>query len=920
MGKKGSSSNSEAPAAKLTLTALLRFSSDYKNADPQCEELLGDMYCEILAGMSSGLKSNFRNGIATKQYRQAAAYLDKHPGIRDHILGIWKIWQPYPRSFSADILELLDTTDFGSAGSAQEVRDLTSWLRRCAESGDLHDRAQLLTTLTLLACTIGLWRDTAPLCLPKDFSAPSTGPLPQEAAILEQVRQAGDREDHQEVIRLLTGLIEQGQCRSSNLGAYHYQISLTWKELWKKTDDPGEKRNCNAQSRLALDKACECEHPEALLCAAKIELEQKALTSCWDHCERVVRVAPNTPTGGEACWLLYRLGKMDYAPQQRQKAAAGYLKLASQYGYPEAVRKYREENAVTLSEQLPRSRDTGTGVFCVNTDNEHARTLLSTKPESWVQSHGSMVEAPRDQLARNYFFLDDDYSRNLSHALRLLQSIKNSGAERADIAIYLRAREEQAVPLIDTALACLGDTVIPVRILDDDRLAARVLGYHPLYYPIRDLPMDAAAELNFIVIGDSRCCEWLVREAFWMTTFRNRKITSKITVLAPNAVGMVDRLMQHCPAMADAAERPDARSADPITRDFPLIQAFSCGYDSREFHNKLEELLACRNVYIAVDAGGDLQNMEMATFLREHSIRSVIQSGAIQPGSLPVITFRCMDTDIASLSRRTVVLNERSGDLWYNNYNLIPFGIVGEQYSWDGLTRDLVEDLSLDIHMVYCGIDPKEDRNSANWIDARNSYYNRSYNRDSSVAVALSMGYRLYQSNYEGCGRILPDFWDIRDTGAIFSEQGLIQLAEKLGTRPQTDDTVQSHWIDRNGNLKRDVLEGSCMAETQALAEWEHDRWNRFMISRGWLPASIGQMRTYMAAGNRRQQLYIGRLHPFICPFEDLAALEKELGKHIREYDIQNIRSTGPILTRQWTQPQRLLERSRERSDRERTR
>ena len=91
------------------------------------------------------------------------------------------------------------------------------------------------------------------------------------------------------------------------------------------------------------------------------------------------------------------------------------------------------------------------------------------------------------------------------------------------------------------------------------------------------------------------------------------------------------------------------------------------------------------------------------------------------------------------------------------------------------------------------------------------------------------------------------------------------------------------------------------MAENLALAKWEHDRWNRFMISRGWKPASIEQMRTYIAAGNRRQQLYIGRLHPCICPFEELEQLELELKKSFRNTDIQNIRMTGLILTRQWT-------------------
>ena len=82
------------------------------------------------------------------------------------------------------------------------------------------------------------------------------------------------------------------------------------------------------------------------------------------------------------------------------------------------------------------------------------------------------------------------------------------------------------------------------------------------------------------------------------------------------------------------------------------------------------------------------------------------------------------------------------------------------------------------------------------------------------------------------------------------------------------------------------------------------------MISRGWMPATIDQMRTYRSAENLRQQLYISRLHPFICSYKDLEKLEKELKKEIQKYDIHNISMTGAILARKWTQPHRLQERA----------
>ena len=925
MGKKERSSGSEKPNVKLNLEALLVFShnpsDNSSNQELLCRELLGEMYSAVFRKLSEGSASKIRNGKGSAiNYKNGLNYLQEHPGIRDHILGVWKKWHPYPNrsSFLSRMADILDEPTLADAGTPEQAKELKLWLRRRIESTDAYEQAELMTTLTLLACTIGHWQEAAQLCLPKHRPAATNGPGVRETELLAKIHTAEEHRDLEEVVRLLERLIEEQLCHSSSLGGYYYRLSVALEQLRERTGEPQEQKEYAERAGKALKLACKYGHPEALLRAAKQAQSLRRLTECYQYCEKAVQTGGNTQAGAEACWLLYQLGRGSNAPTQWQKVAGDYLKLASQKGHPEAVKKYREEHAVTLSDQLPRSEDATTGIFCVNTANDLTRILTATNPESWLLRSDSMTEAPRDRLARKYFFLDDDHSRNLSQALRLLQSIKNSGAEGNDIAIYLRAPEEQAAPLIDTALACMDEAVVPVRILDDDRLAARVLGYHPLCYPIRSLPEDAGAELNFVVIGDNRCCEWLVREAFWMTTFRNRQITTRITLLAPHAEALLDRLMQHCPAMADAEKQPNVRSGNPLTRDFPHIRAIDCNYESREFHSKLTELLNARNLYIAVDAGSDLQNMELATSIRESAIRTAVRNDSIRSDSMPTITFRCSDTDIASLSRRTVVLNENSGNQWYNNYNLIPFGVAGELYSWDALTRDLVEELSLDIHMVYCGIDPEEDRSSQRWTDARNSYLQRSYNRDSSVAVALSLGYRLYACNYYGAGPVLPDFWDIPDRDAIFSERSLKRLAEKLGDGPEKPDV--NEWLDPGGTPHIEILEGSCVWETQQLAEWEHDRWNRFMISRGWMSATIAQMRTYMAAGNRRQQLYIGRLHPYICPYEELKKLEQELDREIRKYDFQNIRKTRSILEREWTQPRRTLERSRERTDRERTR
>lgn len=60
----------------------------------------------------------------------------------------------------------------------------------------------------------------------------------------------------------------------------------------------------------------------------------------------------------------------------------------------------------------------------------------------------------------------------------------------------------------------------------------------------------------------------------------------------------------------------------------------------------------------------------------------------------------------------------------------------------------------------------------------------------------------------------------------------------------------------------------------EVMSMQEHDRWCRAMLSRGWMPASPAQMQAYIQRGCTRYQLYLAKLHPFLCSWEELGEMK----------------------------------------------
>ena len=173
------------------------------------------------------------------------------------------------------------------------------------------------------------------------------------------------------------------------------------------------------------------------------------------------------------------------------------------------------------------------------------------------------------------------------------------------------------------------------------------------------------------------------------------------------------------------------------------------------------------------------------------------------------------------------------------------------------------------------------------WKEATKDYYLKQYNQDSSFSSALSMPYRIFQFHDHADNQIMPYAWDIRQSTEFSSVHKLKALSKRL-------------WKYSNETSRKE--------QEQSVAEWEHARWVKWMISRGWMPATVDEIVFAIENGNPRHQLFVAKLHPCICSYKDLKILQNALltrcnmKKDFFTYDLLNIQDTNKLLALEWIQ------------------
>ena len=109
-----------------------------------------------------------------------------------------------------------------------------------------------------------------------------------------------------------------------------------------------------------------------------------------------------------------------------------------------------------------------------------------------------------------------------------------------------------------------------------------------------------------------------------------------------------------------------------------------------------------------------------------------------------------------------------------------------------------------------------------------------------------------------------------------------------------TDDP-EAQEVELSDYLSDEVLEKLTFAE--------HDRWMSFLDSEGWEGATVAQSKAYQASGisRGRHNCPLLKMHPYICPFEELTACSDALGlPDSTVYDRELISRIPDILHDKW--------------------
>lgn len=812
--------------------------------------------------------------------------------------------------------------------------------------------AQAMATLSLIACTLFCWNqlpDLDPngtrvkkderctdaekndklynLVLPSSSNSHYIEILNSAEKVLDRSKTSRlSQQECEELLQELSGIVEYG-CEKNIQGWAYYLLYLVYRlngnsekslECLEKSAKQGYKEARSEQKQIASDET-------AMRLFAEAENlyntnDKTKIRQAYLNCKRLLALRPepsNNALIGRAALLIYRYS---IAPENQEGQKSPLPEGETPEQYLIKSRDCGNEDAQELCEDhlgiIPRQLDPddGTeGIYYFNCCNPLTKQIQESAPKGWElkewdRNTDHSIRLNHKDAGQNVrcYFLDDDQMVNLHDALCLLESLLENEPEQAEgyyesLEIYLRGQSEFLRPLIDTAVGRMGGRIVPIYIIDDDLWPAQwLLARHPLFYPIRSLPAGDSATLNLVVVGNTRCSEWIVREAFALMGFINSSkdnkdnkddnIICEITVIAPCAERLKKSLYFKCPGMSDDVK------IKKLSR--PKINFLSCedSFQNKEIESLLIDCYQQQDAscYYVIDTDNDAVNLSLATKLREMIIRKILSVGTRPQekqqswlNAPPPIAFRCRDPFMAHLSKRLVVEMENYGNQWYNSFGLIPFGSDMDRYNWQDISGSFYEKVAKNIHLQYNfayhnHILSQEERDRIT-REALTDYFRRSYNRESSLSVAISLPYRLFQfeaSSLAGSTkRPIPPCWQITDSNAYCSEIQLNALVGQL----------------------RD-----CMNQADRVAEWEHDRWSRWMLSRGWKPESIDQALNCHAYGNKRPQLFLARLHPCICAYDELGQLAnawETAAKERKDFtwlDQKVIRQTSDILELEW--------------------
>ncbi len=479
-------------------------------------------------------------------------------------------------------------------------------------------------------------------------------------------------------------------------------------------------------------------------------------------------------------------------------------------------------DTITLARNIRKTDTRGELLFLDKTDSDETADVrknlhCSIMPENISQFN---IQAAKRQV---YVYCMSHENRvNLNSFLDIMASLsKKTPEEQQNIHVFLASNDSSAELIIDS----IDKGYVNTTLINEERMAVYgLLEEYPL------LKYSKNKTISVLICGFSKTADEMLRAVLWCGQLYGYKLSVKL------------------------AARNIGEKADDFKARYPGL--FSDRYDIRfyDYKNELEFSSLLENDfsqcnYIVVAEDNEERTVEMSIRLR----RTYYKMDKEYKNCPPIFAYI---TDSEKAAAVSILKTAEAKPERRVNYDIIPFGVASDIYTFSYLTDSRIDLLAKNIHLVY------EDIFSPGNIDpiaALKGYHTFEVNKNASKSNAVHIRYKLLL----------------------------------LGMDYTEDENAEE--TDFSSHLNDEMLE--------KLAVAEHNRWMAFLESEGWTEASVAQVNAYKASelSRGRHNCPIIKTHPYICDYYDLPEISNKLGlPDARVHDIQLISRIPDILHDKW--------------------
>ena len=347
----------------------------------------------------------------------------------------------------------------------------------------------------------------------------------------------------------------------------------------------------------------------------------------------------------------------------------------------------------------------------------------------------------------------------------------------------------------------------------------------------------SANRRRILVVGDGDIAYEFIKGAVWASQMGDVK--TRIDVVAGDSEALKDRLSFEAPELF-AEEGGDGTR--PRLGHYDL-HFTTCNPQGPGYLRFLKSPWALEYTYVLVALGDDLASSSVAC--RTRSILE--QTRLTAKGAAPAFIAAVVRSSEMAASLET--MHARKAQY----YAIAPVGTAAEAFSYSSVFMPALENCAMNLNRVYSRDNinkkgnPDDETFRARVHDADFWYFNKEYDRRSSIASALHRKYSLF-------------------------------LACRLCGKKADDTASWSLPLDRLAIKEPELIDfysAYAMSDTAGwLAEVEHYRWNAYVMTEGFEYVDDNTV-AYMLDTTGSQRYDLARLHACLTSFEKLPKLDK---------------------------------------------